>query len=784
MTLCVHPFSKERSLPTQVTQPEFICLTFCKPSYGHPIVNAGLAAAMVGILYLSGCAQPQTPTAPPTPASATSESATPPGASNTAATPTPAPTTPASPPPQLADFAPITAPVGITVQVPVKIERSGHAGNVTLEVQRVPQGLTVRTSPIADGQNQGQLELTAAEPLGDQDRSFDVDVTMRLGSHAVSKPLHITVPRLVLPAFLPANPVVMAPGQSKTVNISLERNGMTGVLALTASAPAKVTAQVSSVPDGTNTAELTVTAASDAPEGKHTVQVKLQAYGREVTLDVPVQLERFAFRIRSFMAVTVKPGEQKQVRIPVERRSYQGEVRVEIHKLPPGVTAEPVVVPPSAGEAVVTLTAAANAEEQVRSVVVTAEGGGTMQTDSMVVRVSHGQTGFLPREIEFNPDLAPLLRRGSIGGRLDSKSKQALLRAYGGTEESEAAVLRGLKWLMAHQMADGGWSLKNYHEGLVECDCHTEFENEVDDNDIAATALALLPMLGAGISHRTAPQEPRELADFRPVVGKGITYLISKQNKDPKSPDHGSFGGGMYAHALATMAVCEAYGLSRDEQLKIPAQTAVKFLAGAQHAEGGWRYSRGAAGDLSVTSWVFFAIRSAQAAGLPWPRTAMEKAEKFVTSCAAGPSDAPLTRYAYLPGEKDRPSMTAAGLFTRQFTGWTQDDPNLVAGCRYVANNMPPESSDKLGPIYFYHYATQLLHNLEGPEFDLWNHRMREHLIRTQETGGHRRGSWDPSGADHGKRGGRIYATSMALLTLEVYYRHLPAYRRVMTGVR
>jgi hypothetical protein len=61
---------------------------------------------------------------------------------------------------------------------------------------------------------------------------------------------------------------------------------------------------------------------------------------------------------------------------------------------------------------------------------------------------------------------------------------------------------------------------------------------------------------------------------------------------------------------------------------------------------------------------------------------------------------------------------------------------------------------------------------------------MREHLIRTQETGGHRRGSWDPSGADHGKRGGRIYATSMALLTLEVYYRHLPAYRRVMTGVR
>ena len=45
----------------------------------------------------------------------------------------------------------------------------------------------------------------------------------------------------------------------------------------------------------------------------------------------------------------------------------------------------------------------------------------------------------------------------------------------------------------------------------------------------------------------------------------------------------------------------------------------------------------------------------------------------------------------------------------------------------------PPEQSSNVGDIYFYYYATQVLHHLEGNNFDLWNHRMREHLIRTQE---------------------------------------------------
>ena len=123
--------------------------------------------------------------------------------------------------------------------------------------------------------------------------------------------------------------------------------------------------------------------------------------------------------------------------------------------------------------------------------------------------------------------------------------------------------------------------------------------------------------------------------------------------------------------------------------------------------------------------------------------------------------------------------MTAAGLLTRQYLGWPKDHPDLIAGCQYLMKNLPPESGSSLGQIYYFYHATQVLHHMEGPEFDLWNFRMREHLIRTQERSGHKTGSWNPQGTDRGERGGRMYATAMSLLTLQVYYRHLPMYRPV-----
>ena len=63
--------------------------------------------------------------------------------------------------------------------------------------------------------------------------------------------------------------------------------------------------------------------------------------------------------------------------------------------------------------------------------------------------------------------------------------KGALLRAYGGTEVTEAAVALGLEWLQRNQLSDGSWSLV------------TPFtDGGVSENRPAATAMALLAFRG------------------------------------------------------------------------------------------------------------------------------------------------------------------------------------------------------------------------------------------------------------------------------------------------
>jgi hypothetical protein len=86
--------------------------------------------------------------------------------------------------------------------------------------------------------------------------------------------------------------------------------------------------------------------------------------------------------------------------------------------------------------------------------------------------------------------------------------------------------------------------------------------------------------------------------------------------------------------------------------------------------------------------------------------------------------------------------------------------------------------------MYYSYYATQVFHHMGGDDWDWWNTGpngktgMRELLIAAQD----KDGSWDPKGDHFGSHGGRIMQTSLSLLTLEVYYRHLPLYQRVDTS--
>jgi hypothetical protein len=69
--------------------------------------------------------------------------------------------------------------------------------------------------------------------------------------------------------------------------------------------------------------------------------------------------------------------------------------------------------------------------------------------------------------------------------------------------------------------------------------------------------------------------------------------------------------------------------------------------------------------------------------------------------------------------------------------------------------------------------------HMRGDYWREWNGKLYPLLINSQVQQGPSAGSWHPGGniPDRwGPQGGRIYVTTMNLLSLEVYYRHLPIY--------
>ncbi|HEY1066484.1 MAG TPA: squalene--hopene cyclase, partial [Pirellulales bacterium] len=231
-----------------------------------------------------------------------------------------------------------------------------------------------------------------------------------------------------------------------------------------------------------------------------------------------------------------------------------------------------------------------------------------------------------------------------------------------------------------------------------------------------------------------------------------------------------------YAHGICTIALCEAYGMTKDPELRQPAQKAVDFIVAAQHGAGGWRYEPKEPGDMSVVGWQMMALRSAQLAYLDVPQETIDDAKKFLDRVASQSGDRRYgaTRYSYLPNSAPSEVMTAEAMLCRQYTGWKRSEPAMGEVARWLVSEHLPGPQQGVNMYYIY-YGTQFLHHYGGEPWKAWNNRVRDGLVNTQVQNGELAGSWTPSD-QWGVIGGRIYSTSLSLLSLEVYYRHLPIY--------
>jgi hypothetical protein len=348
-----------------------------------------------------------------------------------------------------------------------------------------------------------------------------------------------------------------------------------------------------------------------------------------------------------------------------------------------------------------------------------------------------------------------------FGGR-GSGHRKAMLAQHGGNKHTERAVTGALVWLANHQMPDGSWNLQRYTSRCKDGTCTGTGQVTADTG---ATAMGVLPFLAAGQTHKTK-------GPYRGNIANAINWLI--RNQEPSGNLAKNCVQPMYSHCLATIALCEAFGLSGDKNIGVAAQGAVTYVINAQNqADGGWRYNPGDAGDTSVVGWAIMALKSAQMAGLQVGGSTFGGASKWLDLVQTGPYN---SLYRYQPGRDHSNTMTAAGLLCRQYLGVKRADPMMQEGTKYLLANLPDM---QLPNIYYWYYASQVLHNMNGYEWDEWNRRMRKILCESQvrDSSTCANGSWNPAGDLWASRGGRVMMTSLACLTLEIYYRYLPLFK-------
>lgn len=347
--------------------------------------------------------------------------------------------------------------------------------------------------------------------------------------------------------------------------------------------------------------------------------------------------------------------------------------------------------------------------------------------------------GYTNRAVERATSLLYSLRQSAL-------TDPVVMEKLGGTKETEAAVDRALEWLAQSQDTNGCWVISKF--------------GGAGGHDVASTSVALLTFFGRGERH----DKPGK---YQEKVAKGVKWLLATQNKltgDLRGPNPTSQA--MYDQGLGTLALAEAYGLTKDPDLFEAAQSAVYFITDAQNdTDGGWRYvPKSADSDLSVSGWMIMALESAKMSGIHVPEKNFEGIRKFLASVSTGSNGG---LYSYTPKAGPGSSaMNATGFFCSQLMGLSANTPRAFETGAFLVKT-PLSVED----VYYSYYGTLSAYQNQGPTWREWNTQLKTKILALQQPDG----SWNAAGG-FGAQMGKVVTTGLLALSLESHYRYTPLY--------
>lgn len=311
------------------------------------------------------------------------------------------------------------------------------------------------------------------------------------------------------------------------------------------------------------------------------------------------------------------------------------------------------------------------------------------------------------------------------------------------TPESKLATTKGLDWLAEQQGTDGGFGGSPY--------------SDAEAHHAGITALAGLAFMQNG----SVPNRGK----YGKNVQKCVEYILANSQASGLIASDNSHGP-MYGHGFATLFLGEVYGMTGDENVKECLLKAVHLIEKCQNPEGGWRYQPVAYdADISVTICEIMALRSARDAGVTVNREVIDKAIHYVKTCQN--PDGGFCYEADMHGAGSGYARSAAGIAALYYAG-AFDSDEIERGLHYLARYTPGSGEQAAEGMYFYgnYYAVQAMFLAGGDYWKTFFPAIRDQLIDRQDKTA---GSWNGEAGD-------AYATSMALIILQMPHRYLPVY--------
>lgn len=341
-----------------------------------------------------------------------------------------------------------------------------------------------------------------------------------------------------------------------------------------------------------------------------------------------------------------------------------------------------------------------------------------------------------------------------------------LRRRTGAGTAADEALARALDWLERHQRSDGLWGGEH---PSVHCsqpaDC---LGHEVTEGHVGLSALAVLALLhGANFPGRAEPERALRI---------GVRVLTDRQAPDGCLAPR--WGGFLYDHGFATLALLEASARDEFRAARSSAEQAVCLIVRAQQEDGGWDYQDRASGrsDACVSAVQVMALRAALDSGMRISTAVLDAARRYFEGLCRPDGTAEYARVGPDAGRCTAGS-TASAYLARRMLGTAPDDPWMAAARARMKTWRPAweaiadgEAAREITLYYWFVAAQGMIHG--GPaDWQPWNQYLQGELLAHQRTRGCMSGSWAGPDAWLAGRFGPPLATALGALTLETWHR-------------